>query len=339
MRVLSLFDGISCGRVALARTGIPVEAYHAWEIEDSAVKISKHNWDDIAHHGDVFAQDFSVFKGSADLVIGGSPCTHWSIAQKADCRETESSGLGWDLFSQFIRALNESEAPFFLYENNYSMSNAIKEAITDSFQSLITSRLSLPKGHPARIAAEFYPFVRPVHINSLLVSAQSRNRYYWTNIPCNDDFFVPVDHGILLQDILEFGWVDRPKSLCLARRYAGFQGSESYLCRRYFGKSFGQAVFASKEARDEVYALWRENPYFDRGVPIETEPSELSKRRIRPLLTVEVERLQTLPDGYTDVPGVSRVQRIEAIGNCWTVDVIAHLLAGFHRWGFKNACL
>ena len=334
MNVLSLFDGISCGRVALERAGIPVESYHAWEIEGSAVAISRHNWGGIVHHGDVFAQDFSIFRGSADLVIGGSPCTHWSIAQRADCRETESSGLGWNLFSQFIRALNESEAPFFLYENNYSMSDAIRESITDSFQSLFNSRLSLPEGHPARVAAEYCPFVRPIHINSLLVSAQSRNRYYWTNIPYNGYLFFPADRGILLQDILEFGWVDRPKSLCLVRRYAGFQGSESYLCRRYFGKSFGQAVFASQEARDEVYALWRDNPDFDRGVPVE---SDLAKRRIRPLLPVEAERLQTLPDGYTDAPGVSRTQRIEAIGNGWTVDVIAHLLAGFHRGGLGNA--
>ena len=285
MRVLSLFDGISCGMVALERAGIPVERYVAYEIEDSAIKISKHNYPMIEHCGDVFKADFRQYE-DFDLLIGGSPCTFWSVAQKADKRETTSEGFGWELFKQYLRAWEESGCKYFLYENNYSMSDAIKNEITKHLG------------------------VEPIMINSALVSAQLRKRYYWTNIP---NVELPNDRGIKLADIIESGTVDREKSLCIARRYAGFNGSQSYLCRRYFGKSFGQAVFEGDI--EEIKNKWRENPYF-----------ESDERNIRQMTIRECERLQTLPDDYTEVEGVSTQMRYESIGNGWTVEVIAHIL-------------
>ena len=232
MKVLSLFDGISCGMVALERAGIPVERYVAYEIEPSAIKISAKNYPQIEQCGDVFKADFTEYKGF-DLLIGGSPCTHWSIAQKSTDRETTASGIGWDLFSQYVRALKESECKYFLYENNKSMSAEIKAEITK------------------------YLWVEPIFINSSLVSAQSRQRLYWTNIP---GLCLPKDKGIKLHDIIESGHVDRDKALCLARRYAGFSGSQSYLCRRYFGKSFGQAVFEGDI--EAIKAKWKADPLF-----------------------------------------------------------------------------
>ena len=154
--------------------------------------------------------------------------------------------------------------------------------------------------------------VEPILINSALLSAQNRQRLYWTNIP---GACVPSDKGILLKDIIESGTVDREKALCLARRYAGFSGSQSYLCRRYFGKSFGQAVFEGDI--EAIKAKWAENPYF-----------ESDEQNIRQMTVKECERLQTLPDGYTDAESVSTQMRYEAIGNGWTVDVIAHILKG-----------
>lgn len=151
--------------------------------------------------------------------------------------------------------------------------------------------------------------VKPILINSALVSAQSRQRLYWTNIP---NVVVPEDKKILLKDILESGQVDRDKALCLARRYAGFNGSQSYLCRRYFGKSFGQAVFEGDI--EAIKTQWKDNPYF-----------ESDEKNIRQMTVKECERLQTLPDDYTNVEGVSTQMRYEAIGNGWTVDVIAHI--------------
>ena len=287
MKVLSLFDGISCGMVALERSGVPVERYVAYEIEPSAIKISAKNYPQIEQCGDVFKADFTEYRGF-DLLIGGSPCTHWSIAQKSTDRETTASGIGWDLFSQYVRALKESECKYFLYENNKSMSAEIKAEITK------------------------YLGVEPIFINSALVSAQSRQRLYWTNIP---GVCLPKDKGIKLHDIVESGHVDRDKALCLTRRYAGFSGSQSYLCRRYFGKSFGQAVFEGDI--EAIKAKWAENPYF-----------ESDEQNIRQMTVKECERLQTLPDGYTDAEGVSTQVRYEAIGNGWTVDVIAHILKG-----------
>lgn len=290
MRVLSLFDGISCGMVALERAGIPVERYVAYEIEENAIKISKHNYPQIEHKGDVFAAEYK--EGEFDLLIGGSPCTKWSIAQKAEDRETTPSGIGWELFEQYVRAYKESGCKYFLYENNYSMTDAIKEEITNHLG------------------------VIPIMINSELVSAQTRKRLYWTNIP---NVTIPEDKGIKLADILESGTVDREKGLCLARRYAGFNGSQSYLCRRYFGKAFGQAVFEGDI--DEIKKRWKENPYF-----------ESDEQNIRQMTVKECERYQTLPEGYTDAEGVATRWKYESIGNGWTVDVIAHILKGL-----KNA--
>lgn len=286
MKVLSLFDGISCGMVALERAGISVERYAAYEIEDSAIKISKKNYPHIEHCGDVFKADFKQY-ADFDILIGGSPCTFWSVAQKADKRETTSEGFGWELFKQYLRAWHESGCKYFLYENNYSMSDAIKDEITKHLG------------------------VEPIMINSALVSAQTRKRYYWTNIP---NVTVPEDKGILIADIIESGTVDRAKSLCIARRYAGFNGSQSYLCRRYFGKSFGQAIFEGNI--EEIKAKWKENPYF-----------ESEEKNIRQMTLKECERLQTLPDDYTNVDGVSTQMKYESIGNGWTVDVIAHILS------------
>ena len=285
LKVLSLFDGISCGRLALERAGIPVKRYVAYEIEESAIKISKHNYPEIEHCGNVFDADFSEYKGF-DLLIGGSPCTFWSVARRN--REITSDGLGFQLFNQYIRALNESKCQYFLYENNYSIHKDIKSEITNALG------------------------VEPIMINSALVSGQNRKRLYWTNIP---NVNVPIDRNILLKDIIESGNVDRDKSLCVTRRYAGFGGSQSYLCRRYFGKSMGQAVF--EKNIEDIKRKWKENPYF-----------ESNENNVRQMTVKECERLQTLPDNYTNVDEVTKQQRYEAIGNGWTVDVITHILKG-----------
>ena len=128
MKVLSLFDGISCGMVALERAGIPVERYVAYEIEESAIKISKHHYPMIEECGDVFKADFTEYHGF-DLLIGGSPCTFWSVARKD--RETTSDGFGFELFKQYVRAWKESGCKYFLYENNYSMHKDIVEWLTE----------------------------------------------------------------------------------------------------------------------------------------------------------------------------------------------------------------
>lgn len=305
MKVLSLFDGIACGRVALERIGVKVDRYVAFEIEDSAIKIAKANYPDIEECGDVFKADYTQYRGF-DLLIGGSPCTNWSIAKAGHGRETTNSGVGWELFQQYIRAWKESGVKYYLYENNASMSKDIRKAISDAF------------GH------------EPLEINSDLVSAQTRKRLYWTNIP---EASVPKATGIKLSSIIESGFVNREKSLCVPRRYAGFQGSQSYLCRRYFGKSMGQAVFEASgnaKTRQDKFTAFKD--LYKRNDRFTDEEGALTGCVIRPMTIKECERLQTLPDGYTEKSGCNRSDCIEAIGNGWTVDVICHLMQGLKNW-------
>lgn len=171
--------------LALLDQGIKVDKYVAYEIDKYAVKTATHNFPEIEQRGDVFDADFTEFR-NFDYLMGGSPCTYWSIAQKNN-RETEASGLGWELFSQYVRALREAQPKYFIYENNKSMSNAIRESITETFG------------------------FEPICINSALLSAQNRQRLYWVGKRNTDGIYSkveieqPVDKGILLKDILETG--------------------------------------------------------------------------------------------------------------------------------------
>lgn len=185
MKVLSLYDGMSCGMLAFQKADIPVDRYVAYEIDKYAIQTSKHNFPVIEQKGDVFDADFTPYEGF-DFVIGGSPCTYWSIAQK-NGRETEASGMGWELFQQYVRAVREAKPKFFVYENNKSMSQAIRASIDEAF------------GFDA------------ICINSALVSAQNRQRLYWVGKRDEDGTYSkvgveqPEDLGILLKDILECG--------------------------------------------------------------------------------------------------------------------------------------
>jgi site-specific DNA-cytosine methylase len=292
LNILSLFDGISCGMLAAERANIFVDRYVAYEIEPNAIKISNHHFPFIERKGNVYDGNFKKYK-DFDLVIGGSPCTFWSVARTNKGREITSDGEGFRLFLQFVRALNESDADYFIYENNYSIHKDIKAEISRFLQ------------------------VEPILINSSLVSAQNRKRLYWTNI---EGIQQPKDQGILLEDIITSGVVDRKKSLCIARRTVGNRGSQDYLRRRYFGKSFAQMVFEGCEPSEQK-ALFKKDPYGE----FEGEGF------IRPLNILEMERLQTLPDNYTAIPGISENDRGEAIGNGWTVDVIAHIMTHIQK--------
>ena len=131
MKVLSLFDGMACGMLAMKAAGVEVTDYDAYEIDKYAMQVATHNFPEIREHGDVFKADFTQYKG-VDFVVGGSPCTFWSIAQTKN-RETEAHGIGWELFQQYVRAVREAEPRYFIYENNKSMSDAIRKEITREF--------------------------------------------------------------------------------------------------------------------------------------------------------------------------------------------------------------
>ena len=205
LNIVSLFDGMACGMLAFKSVGgLQINRYDAYEIDKYAIQTATHNFPGITEHGDVFKEDFSKYK-DVDFIIGGSPCTYWSIAQKNN-RETEASGLGWELFSQYVRALREIKPKFFIYENNKSMSQAIRDSITETFG------------------------FEPICINSALVSAQNRQRLYWVGKLNENGTYnkvnvqQPEDKGILLKDILDGGAMDltsNDKAWTLTASYDG----------------------------------------------------------------------------------------------------------------------
>ena len=311
MKVVSLFDGISCGRLALERANLPVERYDAFEIDKYAIAVSKNNFPDIVHHGDVFKGDFKKFKGY-DLLIGGSPCTYWSVAKKG--RETTADGEGFRLFMEFVRALKESQCRYFIYENNYSIHQNIKAEISEKLG------------------------VQPIMINSALVSAQNRKRCYWTNIP---SVIQPQDKGILLKDILEsgIGWQD--KSYCMTASYDGavFRNTLERKQRTMVAEPVIKPIRVGEYGKggqgQRIYSVYGKSVSLTANGGGQGAKTGLYKIDlpdgdyiIRKLTPVEAERLQTLPDNYT--MGISNTQRYKCIGNGWTVDVIAHILGGLH---------
>lgn len=354
MNILSLFDGISCGRVALERAGIPVTNYFASEVDKYAIQIAKKNYPDTIHIGDVtkvFAKDLPKI----DLLIGGSPCQGFSFAGKQLNFDDPRSKL----FFEFVRLLKETRPKYFLLEN---------VRMKKEFQDVISKELG----------------VEPVEINSALVSAQNRRRLYWANFQITQ----PEDKGILLEDIIIEGYVDREKSLAVTSRVGG-----GFTPERYLEKHIHQDVFESLEKYkvplDQTFQLldkelnkgkigfFRIDSQANRVYSIHGKavtlcgeagggaakmgqylfgvitPDRLNKNQngqrfsegnkfytltaqdrhgiltegyIRKLTPIECERLQTLPDNYTE--GVSDSQRYKMLGNAWTVDVIAHIIKG-----------
>lgn len=193
IRVLSLFDGISCGRVALERAGIPVEKYYASEIDKYAIAVAQKNYPDTIQIGDVCKIDFTQYIGKVDMIIGGSPCQDLSIAkQNRQGLHGERSRLFWE----YIKALTIIKPKYFLLENVASMKNEDRDAITAVLRGI-------------------YPETECIMINSALVSAQQRKRYYWTNWHVEQ----PEDKGIFLKDILESGMPIRSAGRTTEREY------------------------------------------------------------------------------------------------------------------------
>ena len=318
MNILSLFDGISCGRLALERAGIKVDKYFASEVDQYAIQIAKKNYPDTIHIGsvtDVSYEDWCLYSHDwihnglytqrINMIIWWSPCQDLSIAKKW------GQWLQWEkssLFFEYVRLLKEVKPKYFLLENVASMKKADKEEIT-------------------RILTEIYPDVQCYLINSALVSAQQRKRLYWTNIQWVEQ---PDDKWIVLKDILEEEWyVDRLKSYCIDACYSKFTSLEHYLKKwvRQVVSTIRVWQFNSGGQWDRVYSPeWKSVSLSANGGGrgAKTGLYEVPPV-IRKLTPIECERLQTLPDNYSE--GVSNTQRYKAIWNWWTVDVIAHIFS------------
>ena len=391
MNVLSLFDGMSCGQIALNRLGVKYDKYFASEIDKYAMQITKQNYPDTIHIGDVTAIKAAELP-KIDLLMGGSPCQGFSFA---------GSQLAFDdprskLFFEFVRLLKELKPKYFLLEN---------VRMKKEYLDIITEHLG----------------VEPILINSALVSAQNRQRYYWTNIPVISQ---PKDQGIVLKDILETNpneitkmsdkFVNRQmknkKDKCLideskpkasnlsAMEYVKNGRQGDYLACDYDGKPKQVGIATDINGYDIIKRVYSENgksptlttmggghrepkvmvksmtevrtpeanqirykhkretgkdwsPRHMRHLverdddKSNTITANMSKQHIikltkdttrdiywRKLTTLECERLQTVPDNYTQ--GVSNTQRYKMLGNGWTVDVICHILS--HLYFFKG---
>lgn len=220
MNVLSLFDGISCGRIALERCGFKISNYFSSEIDKHAIKVSEENYPDIIRLGDVTKIDASKLP-KIDLLLGGSPCQGFSFAGKQLNFEDPRSKL----FFEYVRLLKETNPKYFLLENV----NMKKD-----YQDIISNELG----------------VEPIKINSNLVSAQLRTRLYWTNIP---NVTQPEEKNILLKNILESGYVDKNKSYCIIASYT--RSANPY---GYFKKSRGTLVFFDRSKLTEYRTFDRD---------------------------------------------------------------------------------
>ncbi len=362
MNVLSLFDGMACGRIALDRCGITPRRYFASEVDKFAIQIARKNWPDIIHIGGV--EDVlwpETFEGEGiDLLIGGSPCQGFSFAGKQlDFDDPRSK-----LFFEYVRLLREAQPRWFLLEN---------VRMKQQSQDVISEMLG----------------VEPVAINSSLVSAQNRHRLYWTNIP----FDIPADRGVVMREILEQtpdsftvmsnNFVERNRGAgCLvseekdkasnlsAMEYVknGRQGDYIKCDRRTGAPKLMQTQLPLKfeqtqqDIRDNEWAMLVNEGRSDKeqttGLVLAGHASDIKghsyNRRVyhpdgkapslcaasggnlepktatsdstwRKLTPIECERLQTVPDNYTE--GVSNTQRYKMLGNGWTVDVVAQILS------------
>jgi DNA-cytosine methyltransferase len=296
--VLSLFDGMSCGQIALNKLGIQYENFYASEIDKHAMKVTQHNFPNTIQIGDV-----TQLKGEnlpkIDLLIGGSPCQGFSFSGKGLNFEDPRSKL----FFEFVRLIKETNPRYFLLEN-VKMKKEYEQVITE------------------------YLGVEPIEINSSLVSAQNRVRLYWTNIP---NIQQPEDRGIGLTDILEDDDKINPgairgrqlnKATILGRRLNEEGKREDYnmkipitQCLEVRATNTNKSNCLTTVAKDNVLTT----------MPIGRHPDAFNKKLpFRYYTSKEYCRLQTVPDDYFD--GVASENQIrKMIGNGWTVDVIAHI--------------
>lgn len=275
MNVLSLFDGISCGQIALERAGIKVDNYFASEIDKDAIAVTQYNYPNTIQLGDVRNIDLSILP-KIDLLIGGSPCQDLSRAKR------DGKGLDGEkssLFYDYVRVLNIVKPKYFLLEN-VKMRNSYKDIITEELG------------------------VEPILINSSLVSAQHRKRLYWTNIP---NIQIPKDKNILLKDIIKDTHNWRPLGKWVYNKW----GDTIKLDKLKLITSDKSSTLTTSKGHPVNYYLNEDKTLYCN------------------LDADEWEILQTLPQGYTAM--LCEGKRHKVIGNCWTVDVIAHILKEINR--------
>lgn len=295
MNILSLFDGISCGRLALERAGILVDKYYASEIDKHAIAITQYNNPDTIQLGDVIKLDTKGLKGSIDVLFGGSPCQSLSITQAKTRQNLDGKSK---LFFEFARILEEVEPKYFLLENVASMKDECKQVISEILG------------------------VEPFYINSSRFSAQDRPRYYWTNIPFDKNL---PDSSVVLKDILEDSVDEKyfynrdfqylgDKKVCAILDISGHD-----IIKRVYSPNFKCGTLTTcggGNTQKKVYLDGRVRKL----TPIEYER----------LQTLPDNHTQYGKYGEQVLP-VADSHRYTTCGNGWTADVIAHIFKGINN--------
>jgi len=273
MRVLSLFDGISCARVALERAGHTIDTYYASEVEVNAIKVAQKNHPTTVQLGSVVG----LVPPECDLLIGGSPCVDLSIAKKnRKGLEGERSGLFWE----WVRVWKEAKPTWWVLENVASMPKKDRDIITATLG------------------------VEPVMFNAALVSAQSRKRLFWTNIK----FDLPEDRGIMLKDILQ-----APADVKVGREIGRRLNADGHRADADATLTYQRRIETREDGKCGTLTSVQKDNLVVSDV-------------VRKLTPIECERLQGLPDNYTE--GIAMTHRYKCCGNAFNVDVVAHILRG-----------
>jgi DNA (cytosine-5)-methyltransferase 1 len=304
MNVLSLFDGMSCGQMALNRVGIKYDNYFASEIDKYAIKVTQHNFPNTIQLGDV-TKIKSCDLPKIDLLMGGSPCQGFSFSGK----QLNFNDPRSKLFFEFVRLVNECQPKYWLLEN---------VVMKKEFEQVISNHLN----------------VEPIKINSSLVSAQNRERLYWANFNIEQ----PEDKNINLSDILETDDFINPsairgrklnKATIIGRRLNDRGVRDDYnkdipitQCLEVRATNVNKSNCLTTVEKDNVLTT----------MPIGRHPDAFNRKLpFRYYTLKEYCRLQTVPDDYFDGI-VSTSQAKKMIGNGWTVDVIAHILNNIHQF-------
>lgn len=280
-----MFDGVSCSQIAMRRARIRCKNVFACEIDKYALNVSKHHFPRTLQLGDITKLNTSILP-KIDLLIGGSPCQSFSNSGKRTGFDGKS-GLFWE----YVRVLREAKPKYFLLEN-VKMKREWRNIITDALG------------------------VKPIEINSGLVSAQNRVRLYWTNI---SNVTQPRDKGLKLEIVLR-----RLAHGYVSEHVKEYQKYPALAAQRPGNK---YEIFVDRE---KSYAIRTSNhvskisQYYDfHKQAVFTDENQKCFRQLTP---EECEELQTIPVGYTAVDGNSKTQRYKQIGNAFTVDVVAHIL-------------
>jgi len=311
MNIVSYFDGMSCGQIALNKLNINVDNYFAFEIDKYAIQVTQANYPNTKQMGSVTEAKLNELP-KIDLLIGGSPCQGFSFAGKQLNFDDPRSKL----FFEFVKAKDELNPTYFLLEN-------VK--MKKEYQDIITEHLG----------------VDPIEIDSSLVSAQNRKRLYWTNIPIEG---IPADKGILLKDIIEIGepiknksqtilatlYKENAKSM-IKRNKAGLlvkMSSENPRIKELSITDRGIRPHRNDKRKSGISEIGTIHYPDTKSYTITANHAPKILTEIigwRKLTPLECERLQTVTDNYTDC--VSNTQRYKMLGNGWTVDVIVHIFS------------